>query len=83
MFDIITQPIETAFAWFGYALLFGAFIVTLLVIGLLLAVPIGLKLLGVAFAKTITTELVKVVKENQPHTTILKEWGTSYLKAIK
>lgn len=63
MLDFITTPVETAFTWFGYALLFGAFIITLLVVGLIFAIPLGLKLLGVAFAKTITTETIKIINQ--------------------
>lgn len=81
MFDFITTPIETAFTWFGYALLFGAFITTLLV----LAIPIGMKMLGVAFAKTIVTELVKQLPLEKitldAHT--LKNYGGSVLRSIK
>ena len=63
MLDFITSPIDTAFTWFGYALMFGAFILTLIVVGLIVAIPIGLKLLGVHFAKTIVIETAKIVKD--------------------
>ena len=63
MFDFITQPIETAFTWFSYALMFGAFITTLIVVGIIVAIPLGLKLLGVYFARTLVTETAKVLRD--------------------
>lgn len=63
MFDFITDPINTAFTWIGYGLVFGAFIVTLLTIGVLAVIPFAFKLLGVYFARTIVVETSKVIKD--------------------
>ncbi len=63
MFDFITTP----FDWFAnivqYSLIFMAIIILVLTIGAVVAIPIGLKLLGVAFAKTIVVETSKVVRD--------------------
>jgi hypothetical protein len=40
-----------------------AIIILVLTIGAVVAIPIGLKLLGVAFAKTIVVETSKIVKD--------------------
>lgn len=40
-----------------------AIIILVLTIGAVVAIPIGLKLLGVAFAKTIVVETSKVIKD--------------------
>ena len=63
MFDFISAP----FDWFAnivqYSLIFMAIIILVLTIGAVVAIPIGLKLLGVAFAKTIVVETSKVVRD--------------------
>jgi len=63
MFDFITSPFE----WFAnivqYSLIFMAIIIVVLTIGAVVAIPIGLKLLGVAFAKTIVVETSKILKD--------------------
>jgi hypothetical protein len=63
MFDFITSPFE----WFAnvvqYSLIFMAIIMLVLTIGAVVAIPLGLKLLGVAFAKTIVLETSKVVRD--------------------
>jgi len=63
MFDFISAPFE----WFAnvvqYSLIFMAIIILVLTIGAVVAIPIGLKLLGVAFAKTIVLETSKVVRD--------------------
>jgi uncharacterized RDD family membrane protein YckC len=63
MLDFITSP----FSWFAnivqYSLIFMAIIIIVLTIGAVVAIPIGLKLLGVAFAKTIVVETSKVLKD--------------------
>ena len=63
MFDFITTP----FDWFAnivqYSLIFMAIIILVLTIGAVVAIPIGLKLLGVAFAKTIVVETSKIVRD--------------------
>lgn len=63
MFDFLTSPFE----WFAnivqYSLIFMAIIILVLTIGAVVAIPIGLKLLGVAFAKTIVVETSKVVRD--------------------
>jgi len=63
MFDFISAPFE----WFAnvvqYSLIFMAIIILVLTIGAVVAIPIGLKLLGVAFAKTIVVETSKVLKD--------------------
>jgi hypothetical protein len=63
MFDFITTPFE----WFAnvvqYSLIFMAIMMLVLTIGAVVAIPIGLKLLGVAFAKTIVVETSKIVKD--------------------
>lgn len=61
--DFLFSPFETLFDWIGYFLLFGAGIIALLTIGAIVAIPLGLKLLGVAFAKTIVVETSKVVRD--------------------
>ena len=65
MLDFITSPFE----WFAnvvqYSLIFMAIIILVLTIGAVVAIPIGLKLLGVAFAKTIVVETSKVVRDLQ------------------
>ncbi len=63
MFDWFTNPVSIIFDWIGYFLIFGAVVTLLLVIGAIVAIPIGLKLLGVAFAKTIVVETSKVVRD--------------------
>jgi hypothetical protein len=63
MLDWFTNPIGIMFDWIGYFLIFGAVVTLLLVIGAIVAIPIGLKLLGVAFAKTIVVETSKVVRD--------------------
>ncbi len=63
MLDFITSPFE----WFAnivqYSLMFMAIIILVLTIGAVVAIPLGLKLLGVAFAKTIVVETSKVVRD--------------------
>ena len=63
MLDFITTPFE----WFAnivqYSLIFMAIITLVLTIGAVVAIPLGLKLLGVAFAKTIVVETSKVLKD--------------------
>ena len=63
MLDFITTPFE----WFDnivqYSLIFMAIITLVLTIGAVVAIPLGLKLLGVAFAKTIVVETSKVLKD--------------------
>jgi hypothetical protein len=63
LFDFISAP----FGWFAnivqYSLIFMAIIIIVLTIGAVVAIPIGLKLLGVAFAKTIVVETSKIVKD--------------------
>ena len=63
MFDFISAPFE----WFAnvvqYSLIFMAIMMLVLTIGAVVAIPIGLKLLGVAFAKTIVLETSKIVKD--------------------
>ena len=63
MLDFLTTP----FDWFAntvqYSLIFMAIINLVLTIGAVVAIPIGLKLLGVAFAKTIVVETSKVVRD--------------------
>jgi hypothetical protein len=63
MLDFITAP----FDWFAnivqYSLIFMAIIILVLTIGAVVAIPVGLKLLGVAFAKTIVVETSKVVRD--------------------
>lgn len=63
MFDFLFSPFETLFDWIGYFFLFGAGIITILTLGVVIAIPIGLKLLGVAFAKTIVVETSKVARD--------------------
>lgn len=46
-----------------YSLIFMGIIILVLTIGAVVAIPIGLKLLGVAFAKTIVVETSKVVRD--------------------
>jgi hypothetical protein len=63
MLDFITSPFE----WFAnvvqYSLIFMAIMILVLTIGAVVAIPLGLKLLGVAFAKTIVVETSKVLKD--------------------
>ncbi len=63
MLDFLSTP----FDWFAnivqYSLIFMAIIILVLTIGAVVAIPIGLKLLGVAFAKTIVVETSKIVKD--------------------
>lgn len=63
MFDFISAPFE----WFAnvvqYSLIFMAVMMLVLTIGAVVAIPIGLKLLGVAFAKTIVVETSKVLRD--------------------
>ena len=63
MLDFLTTPFE----WFAnvvqYSLIFMAIMIIVLTIGPVVAIPIGLKLLGVAFAKTIVVETSKVVRD--------------------
>jgi uncharacterized RDD family membrane protein YckC len=63
MFDFISAP----FGWFAnivqYSLIFMAIIIIVLTIGAIVAIPLGLKLLGVAFAKTIVVETSKIVRD--------------------
>ena len=63
MFDFITAPFE----WFThvvqYSLIFMGIMILLLTIGAIVAIPLGLKMLGVAFAKTIIVEGAKAAKD--------------------
>jgi hypothetical protein len=63
MLDWLTSPFE----WFAhvvqYSLIFMAIMMLVLTIGAVVAIPLGLKLLGVAFAKTIVLETTKVVRD--------------------
>jgi hypothetical protein len=63
MFDFISAPFE----WFAnvvqYSLIFMAVMMLVLTIGAVVAIPIGLKLLGVAFAKTIVVETSKILRD--------------------
>lgn len=61
--DWFTNPFTVFFDWVGYFLIFGAVVTMILVIGAVVAIPLGLKLLGVAFAKTIVVETSKVVRD--------------------
>jgi hypothetical protein len=63
VFDFLLSPFEMIMDWIGYFLLFGAGIITILTLGAVIAIPIGLKLLGTAFAKTIVVETSKVIKD--------------------
>lgn len=63
MFDFITDPINTLMTWIGYGLVFGAFIVTMLTVGVLAVIPFAFKMLGVYFARTIVIETSKVIKD--------------------
>jgi hypothetical protein len=63
MFDWFTNPFSVIFDWIGYFLIFGAVVTMILVIGAVVAIPLGLKLLGVAFAKTIVVETSKVLRD--------------------
>ena len=63
LFDWFTNPFSVLFDWIGYFLIFGAVVTMVLVIGAVVAIPLGLKLLGVAFAKTIVVETSKVLKD--------------------
>jgi len=63
VFDFITDPINTLFTWLGYGLVFGAFIVTVLTVGVLAVIPFAFKMLGVYFARTIVIETSKVIKD--------------------
>ncbi len=63
LFDWFTNPFSVLFDWIGYFLIFGAVVTMILVIGAVVAIPLGLKLLGVAFAKTIVIETSKVLKD--------------------
>ena len=63
MFDFLTSPFE----WFAnivqYSLIFMAIMMLVLTIGAVVAIPLGLKLLGVAFAKTIVVETSKIFRD--------------------
>jgi hypothetical protein len=63
LLDFITTP----FDWFAnvvqYSLIFMAIMMLVLTIGAVVAIPLGLKLLGVAFAKTIVVETSKIVRD--------------------
>lgn len=63
LLDWLTNPFSVLFDWIGYFLIFGAVVTMILVIGAVVAIPIGLKLLGVAFAKTIVVETSKVLRD--------------------
>ena len=64
---LLLDFLSTPFDWFAnivqYSLIFMAIIILVLTIGAVVAIPIGLKLLGVAFAKTIVLETSKIVKD--------------------
>lgn len=64
MLDFITTP----FDWFAnivqYSLIFMAIVIIVLTIGAIVAIPLGLKLLGVAFAKTIVVETSKILRDS-------------------
>jgi hypothetical protein len=81
MLDFFTSPFE----WFAnivqYSLIFMPIIILVLTIGAVVAIPIGLKLLGVAFARTIVVETSKVLKDFGINTIDLKqEENTKKLK---
>lgn len=91
MLDFFTSPFE----WFAnivqYSLIFMAIVILLLTIGAIVAIPLGLKLLGVAFAKTIIVEgakvardlgLDKVAKDSTKEIKIIKENFTK-LRAVQ
>ena len=63
MLDFLTTPFE----WFAnvvqYSLIFMAVMMLVLTIGAVVAIPLGLKLLGVAFAKTIVVETSKILRD--------------------
>ena len=63
LFDIITKPFQVLFDWIGYFFIFGATIITILTLGAVIAIPFGLKMLGVAFAKTMVIETGKIVRD--------------------
>jgi uncharacterized RDD family membrane protein YckC len=64
MLDFLTTP----FDWFAnivqYSLIFMAIVIIVLTIGAIVAIPLGLKLLGVAFAKTIVVETSKILRDS-------------------
>ena len=64
MLDFISAP----FGWFAnivqYSLIFMAIVIIVLTIGAIVAIPLGLKLLGVAFAKTIVVETSKILRDS-------------------
>jgi len=63
VFDFITDPFNTLFTWIGYGLVFGAFILTMITVGVIAVIPFAFKMLGVYFARTIVIETSKVVKD--------------------
>ncbi len=63
MLDFISTPFEWLANIVQYSLIFMAIMMLLVTIGAVVAIPIGLKLLGVAFAKTIVVETSKVVRD--------------------
>jgi uncharacterized RDD family membrane protein YckC len=64
LLDFISAP----FGWFAnivqYSLIFMAIVIIVLTIGAIVAIPLGLKLLGVAFAKTIVVETSKILRDS-------------------
>jgi hypothetical protein len=63
MFDFISAPFEWFASVVQYSLIFMAIMMLVLTIGAVVAIPLGLKLLGVAFAKTIVVETSKVFRD--------------------
>jgi len=58
VFDFITDPISTVFTWIGYGVV-ATFVATTLFF--FVVIPLTLKFVAIAFAKTLIVETTKIV----------------------
>lgn len=62
MLDIITNPIGDVFNLIGNIFQFFAVVIVLFVVGIVVAIPLGMKLFAVSLAKTLVVETAKVIE---------------------
>ena len=62
MLDFITNPLSDVWHLIGNIFQFFAVIIVLLIVGVIVAIPLGMKLFAVAFARTIVVETAKIIE---------------------
>lgn len=62
MLDFITNPLADVWHLIGNIFQFFAVIIVLFIVGIIVAIPLGMKLFAVAFARTLVVETAKIVE---------------------